>query len=63
MLLYLGVRHPGLGSALMRSFGAEIVRRRAELVGALTHVTKASGGYAADLIRHRNDYLLLARDL
>ncbi len=63
VLLYLGVRHPGLGSALMRSFGAEIVRRRAELVGALTHVTKASGGYAADLIRHRNDYLLLARDL
>jgi hypothetical protein len=63
ILLYLGVRHPGLGRALMQSFSAEMIRRRAEVVGALTHITKHSGGYAPDQIRTRNEYLLLRRDL
>lgn len=63
VLLYLGARHPGLGSALMHSFSAEMVRRRAAVIGALSHVNKPTGGYAANQVRARNDYLLLRREL
>ncbi|WP_407343230.1 hypothetical protein [Pengzhenrongella phosphoraccumulans] len=63
VLLYLGARHPGLGSALMHSFSVEMVRRRATVIGALSHVDNPTGGYAAAHIRARNDYVLLRREL
>ncbi|QTE28511.1 hypothetical protein [Pengzhenrongella sicca] len=63
VLLYLGARHPGLGSALMHSFSLEMVRRRAAVIGALSHVTKPTAGYAAAQVRARSDYLLLRREL
>jgi hypothetical protein len=47
----------------MHSFSVEMVRRRAAVIGALSHTTKPTRGYAANQIRARNDYLLLRRDL
>ena len=63
VLLYLGARHPGLGAALMHSFSAEMVRRRAEVIGALSHEHKPTGRYADAHVRTRTDYVLLRRDL
>lgn len=63
VLLYLGARHPGLGSALMHSFSAEMVRRRAAVIGALSHVDKPTAGYAAKQVRARTDHVLLRREL
>jgi hypothetical protein len=63
VLAYLGARTPGVGSALMQGFVAELVRRRSAPVGSLTHVGVSSEGYAAQFVRARNEYVLLARDL
>jgi hypothetical protein len=63
VLLYLGARHPGLGSALVHAFSAEMIRRRASVVGALSHVHKPTGRYAADQVRTRSDYPRLRSEL
>ena len=59
VLAYLCVRQPGLGAAVSYRFMRQMSQRQAVVVGALTHVGKASEGYANQHLRTRNEYLLL----
>lgn len=63
VLLYLGAKQPGLGSALMHEFVTQMGQRRARVVGALSQVGKPTGGYAGEHIEGRNEYTLLWRGL
>lgn len=63
VLAYIGAHHPGLGAAISHRFMTQMAERQAPVVGALTHVGKASEGYAAQHLRTRNEYVLLRRDL
>ncbi len=62
VLPYLGTTVPGLGSALMQRFTTQMAARRAEVVGALSQVGKASEGYGSAYLRARSEYVLLARE-
>lgn len=63
VMLYLGVRHLGLGPVLMHPFTTRIVRRGAEFIGALSHVGNPTSDHDSKYVRARREYILLRRDL